>query len=187
MLSLLGCGEEAACLSFDRLQRMAPAAHDALAAVARDERVHDALLRGLLARLPPAGPNSRALVAMRSVHKGLGQGDPGLQCAGIAALDSAVCTLLSGMLRRGTHLPWHGPLRAVLRKIRDDEARHVAVTQAIALRNGETNKLRAAAAQLRHDLVVALTLAGNDFEALGIDPDRTLAAIAGLPTGLLRS
>ena len=185
LLSLLGCSEEAAYLSFEHLQRLHPAAHDALGAIAQDERQHDALLRGLLARLPDPGPVTPALAAMRGVHTGLDRSDPRLQCAAIVALDSALCLLLSQMLRRGSAVAMCAPLRNSLSRIRDDEARHVAVTRAIALSEGRRRQLRDVAAQLRADLASALALAADDLELLGFDPDRMLAAIGRLPSGLL--
>ncbi len=185
LLSLLGCSEEAACLSFEQLQRAHPAAHDALGAIAQDERHHDALLRGLLARLPDPGPQTPALAAMRRVHSSLGRSDSGLQCAAIVALDSAVCVLLSQMLRCGPGLAMGAPLRDALGRIRDDEARHVAVTRAIALCDGRRRQLRDVAAQLRVDLADALALAADDMEVLGFDPDPLLAAVGRLPAGLL--
>ena len=185
LLSLLGCSEEAACLSFEHLQRLHPAAHDALGAIACDERYHDALLRGLLAQLPDAGPVTPALAAMRRVHTSLGRSDPGLQCAAIVALDSALCLLLSQLLRRGSVVALCAPLRISLSRIRDDEARHVAVTRAIALSGGSRRQLREVASEFRAELAAALTMAGDDLELMGLDPDRTLATIGRLPMGLL--
>lgn len=185
LLSLLGCGEEAACLSFDRLQRMHPAARGALGSIAQDERHHDALLRGLLARLPGPGPETLALAAMRRIHTELGCSDPGLQLAAIVALDSALCLLLSQLLRRGSAVAMCAPLRNSLSRIRSDEARHVAVARAIALSDGRRRQLRDVAAKLRADLAAALVLAADDLELLGFDPDRMLPAIGRLPSGLL--
>lgn len=185
LLALLGCGEEAACLAFDRLQGSAPHHALALASVAHDERVHDALLRGLMQSLPPTPTAFPAIAAMRGIHIRLGRSCLLAQCAGIAALDSAVCTLLSALLKAGSNIPPLSPLRPVLRRIRDDEARHVALTRRIALTGKNIAVQRDVAARTRHDLALVLEDVAGDFEQLGADPATLLASITRLPDGLL--
>jgi hypothetical protein len=185
LLSLLGCGEQAACLAFDRLGAGIAAQRQALASIADDERVHDALVRGLLDQLPTVQTDDAAHTAMRRVHCRLGQSDETLQCAGIAALDSAVCTLLSALLRNQTAFPASDGAGAVLRRIRDDEARHVMITREIALTSSRHSMIRDAGARARQELGAALALAADHFEQLGFDPDTLLRAIVRLPDGLL--
>ncbi len=185
LLSLLGCGEQAACLAFDRLGSMVPAQFLALSAIADDERIHDALVHGLLVQLPQVPNGDPALLAMRRLHCRLGQMDTVMQCAGIAALDSAVCTLLSFLLRSWTESPSLGSLGAVLRRIRGDEVRHVIVTREIALTSPRDSVIRDAGARAREEMGAALALAGDHFEQLGFDPDTLLRAIVRLPDGLL--
>lgn len=184
LVALLGCGEEAACLSFDRLQALVPAQRFALARVAADERIHDALLGGLSASLPNARPPARALSAMRSLHASLGRGSLAEQCAGIAALDSAVCLLLSHLLARCAMVRPIGEARAVLQRIRHDEARHVVVTRTIAMQADAQPVLLKMAERARYDLATALTHAADDLEAVGVDAGVALAAIAKVPRGL---
>ena len=52
LLPLLGCGEEAAALAFDGLSSKLPGHSGIFTSIAADERVHDALLQGVMAALP---------------------------------------------------------------------------------------------------------------------------------------
>ncbi len=185
LLALLGCGEEAACLAFDRLQSLAPSHVHALASIALDERSHDAMLQGIMAGMQPEPPCQPAMAAMRRIHVRLGRSPLLGQCAGIAALDSALCTLLSALLGTASHIPQASGLHAVLRRIRDDEARHVAITRDIALTSPTFPQLRDLAARTRRDLADALAHVADDFEQLGINPMPLLARVACLPNGLL--
>ena len=185
LLALLGCGEEAACLSFDRLQMIVPNHARMLASIAEDERRHDAMLQGLLAELQVEPPCQAAMTGMRRIHARLGRTAVFGQCAGIAALDSAVCTLLSALLRPGTGIPLYTGLHKALRRIRNDETRHVAITRGIALTSNTLPQLRDVAARTRSDLAHALAHVANDFGQLGVDPVPLLARIARLPDGLL--
>lgn len=186
LLALLGCGEETACLAFDRLQTEHSARAAALQGIAEDERRHDAMLRGLSANLPPPSSSPPALIRMQALHVRLGGLPVALRCAGIAALDGAVCTMLSALLRPGGHLGG-GPVGKVLRSIRDDEARHVAVTREIAMAGARRRAAQDVAARVRHDLASVLELVGADLDQCGVDPDRLLARLRRLPDGLLPS
>ena len=187
LLPLLGCGEEAAALAFDGLSGKIPAHADLFASIASDERVHDALLQGVLTALPASTFPSSLTGRIRRMHLSLGAGGDNVHCVRIAALDSAVCTILTQLLCIDGPIFREPRLATLFARIRDDEARHVAVTRRIALASPISPVMRDAAAATRLALADILTGAGAAFDALNIDPDRLLGKIARLPTGLLRA
>jgi hypothetical protein len=189
LLPLLGCGEEAAVLAFDGLARAAPGtvAGRALAAIARDEEQHDAVI-SRLRQIVPRHPDEAALLRRaRRFHITLGAGGTALHLARIAALDAAVCTVLSRLLRPAAPLARAPGVARALAAIRDDEARHVAVSRRIALFDSNRWALRDGAAAARTALADVLGLAADGFEQLGVDPTRLDRDVRRLPDGLLRA
>jgi demethoxyubiquinone hydroxylase (CLK1/Coq7/Cat5 family) len=188
LIPLLGCGEEAAVLAFDGLAEAnaGSVARYALRAIAAEERVHDALLTGLAARLPQR-PISRDMVrAARRFHLDLGRGDSGLHLVRIAATDAAVCMILSRVLREGRPCRSDPFVRATLTRIRNDEARHVSVSRALANTSAVSPQLmRDVAAAARVALANILMLAGDAFDTLKVDPDRLFHDVSNLPDGLI--
>ena len=186
---LLGCGEEAAALAFDGLARgnEDPAAANALRVIGEEERFHDSLIAGLRDALPAPQAGAMWLRTARRFHASLGAGGTTSHLARIAALDSAVCLVLSRLTGQGTPIARDRALAAVLTRIRDDEARHVKVSRRLALARGEAGPLREIAAEARVALASSLALAAPSFEILGVDPATLIADIAALPEGLLRA
>lgn len=188
LLPLLGCGEEAAAMAFDGLaERHAgtPSACIALNAIAIEERGHDLMIRQLQAALPASTQGPAMLSAARRFHVRLASGCVGSHLARIAALDSAVCTVLSGLLRKGQPIASDPVARTALRRIHRDEARHVEVSRGLAMSVGVTRQITDAAVEAREALANVLALAADAFETLAVDPatlDRTLRR---LPNGLL--
>jgi demethoxyubiquinone hydroxylase (CLK1/Coq7/Cat5 family) len=187
LLPLLGCGEEAAALAFDGLSGSANVNHasaNSLRAIAADERVHDALMRQLGRALPPVPRHQATLRVARRFHIHLGEGGAALHLARIAALDAAVCTVLSRLLNTKP-LAADRNICAILARIRHDEARHVAVARTLTIATGNVRMLRDAAAAARGALASILMLEAESFDALTIDPDKLQRDISRLPDGLL--
>jgi hypothetical protein len=187
LLPLLGCGEEAAAMAFDALADALPhpLARPALEQIAGDERVHDALLTRLRRSLPAPLEARTTLAASRRFHVRLGVGGTAAHLARIAALDSAVCTILSRLIRRGTAVAADPVIAGIFCNIRNDEARHVALSRRLALAGGGAAKLRDIGAATRGSLADILSLAAPAFDALGVDPDALDRTLRRLPDGLL--
>jgi hypothetical protein len=188
LLPILGCGEEAATLAFGGLASSVdddPAGSSALASIARDEEQHDDLITRLRAALPPPPDQRDTLRKARRFHIDLGRGSTAFRLARIAALDSAVCTVLGRLLHRDAALACapvvHGALSAIWR----DEARHVAVSRRLALARADGALLRPLASQAREALADILLLAGTALDALEVDPMVLTRDVRRLPTSLL--
>ena len=189
LLPVLGCGEEAAAVAFDGLAALQPdsdkAAADLLLTIAAEERIHDALLWQLRAGLPDPALAEHMLAATRQLHLALSEDGPVQHFARIAALDSALCLVLGRMLRQGTPISQDRISAPVLRRIQQDEARHVRVSRMMVHRAGVDPMLRGAAARARAALADVLALAAAEFEALAVDPAWLDCAVRRLPDGLL--
>lgn len=187
LLPLLGCGEEAAIAGFDQMASdgdLTTASRAALGKIAEDERVHDALLRGLRMALPETAPDPAQARALRRFHLQLPAGGTATHLARIAGVDAAVCTILSRVLRPGAALARDLGVVSVLSYIRRDETRHVAVSRSIAMAAANCRRSRDAAAEARTGLADLLTVGAPGFERLGIDPGRLDQDIRRLPDGL---
>lgn len=188
LLPILGCGEEAAGLAFsDLADGEDHAAANALRRVAAEERVHDGLIQALVAGLPAPPDQSRARVLSRRFHLELGRGDAAVRLARIAALDSAVCLLLSRLLRPGTPLSADGAVAPVLRRIVRDEARHVRITRELAVSRMSETSLKTVGTEVRERLGALLAEASDAFDALAFDPRGLHTDVARLPDGLYRA
>ncbi len=163
----------------------APLARIALRAIAAEERAHDLIIRQLEAALPTPAGGQAILNAARRFHVRLASGGVAAHLARIAALDSAVCTVLSGLLRHGRPLAGDPVVRAALRRIHRDEARHVQVSRTLAMAVGITRPITDAAVEAREALANVLALASDAFEALAVDPAALDRTVRRLPNGLL--
>lgn len=174
-------------MAFDALAddvRLSGAA-ETLNTIAREERVHDALLRDLQTALPVAAGTGPLIRSARRFHIRLQAGGTMAHLARIAALDSAVCTVLSRLTCDGGVIALDPAIHGLLRRIHKDEARHVAVSRTLVLHEAVTVGLRDVAAAAREQLANTLGLAGHAFEALGVDPAALDRRIRILPDGLL--
>ena len=124
------------------------------------------------------------LALTRRFHVDLGRGDTTAHLSRIAALDSAVCTILARLFRPGAPLMADATVASVFRRIARDEARHVRVSRGLATDRRDGRRLRDIAGLAREALARLLSLAADDFEALGVDSDRLLFDLARLPDGL---
>lgn len=188
LLPLLGCGEEAAAMAFDGLAERHTAsriAHRALHAIAAEEREHDLIIRQLETALPAPPHAATMLATARRFHVRLASGGATAHLARIAALDSAVCTVLSGLLRDDRPVASDPIAHAALRRIHRDEARHVQVSRNLAMAAGVTRPITDAAAEAREALANILALAADAFEALAVDPAALDRSVRHLPNGLL--
>lgn len=188
LLPILGCGEEAAVLAFDALALATgddPVGSAALARIAEDEEAHDQLIVRLRSALPPPPDQRDILRLTRRFHLDLGRGSTALRLARIAALDSAVCTVLGRLLKRGGALASAPAVHGALSAVQRDEARHVALSRGLALARAEGAVLRAAAVEARDALADILMRAGAAFESLDVDTSRLIRDVRRLPDGLL--
>lgn len=188
LLPILGCGEEAATLAFDGLAASLAddvEARHTLAAIASDEERHDCLIQSLRAALPPPPDQRETLRKARRFHIDLGRGCTAFRLARIAALDSAVCTVLARLLHRKAALASAPCVRATLATIWRDESHHVAVSRRLALARADATTLRPLAVQARYALADILLLAGPALENLEVDAVLLTRDVRRLPAGLL--
>ena len=188
LLQVFACGEESAALAFAHLGRspLQDAARRGLARIASEERIHEALLRGLRSALPPPAPDKGLRRALLRFYHGIAQVDIGLHLASIAALDSTVCVILSNLLAPDRVLAQQPAVAAILRRIQRDEAGHVRLSRHLAAGLVRGDAIGAVAENARLGLVGLLAQRGAAFEKLGIDAERLFARIARIPNGLLR-
>lgn len=186
LVPLLGCGEEAAALAFDGLAGMErdPDAARTLATIAAEEREHDALLTALVDGLPATDEAATLRRAARRFHIRLGVGRPAAHLGRIAAIDAAVCTVLSRLLRPGNPLASDATTATLFARIHRDEARHVRVSRQLATARLARAELDDLAAGARAALADVLMLAGGAFEALGVDARILHRDLARVPDGL---
>ena len=188
LLPILGCGEEAATLAFGGLASSVendPAGCAALASIAKDEEGHDRIILRLRSALPPPPDQREILRKARRFHIDLGRGTTAFRLARIAALDSAVCTVLGRLLHRDAALSRAPGVHAALSAIWRDEAHHVAVSRRLALARTDGVALRPMASQAREALADILSLASAAFDNLDVDPVRLMRDVRRLPAGLL--
>lgn len=187
LVPLIGCGEEAATLAFEGLAGRAAnrEAASALRHIAQEEQVHDGLLKQLARALPPSPSSGPLQAAARRYHIRLMRGGADMHLARIAALDSAVCTILTRFIDRRRPLGKEATTSALFGRIRNDEARHVSVSRRLAIASGPLPALRDGAAAARVALADILRLGSGAFEALEVDPDALDRAVRRLPDGLL--
>jgi len=193
VLPLLGCAEEAATLAFGRLANGAPrdpgrgaldVEASALHAIEAEERVHDELLRSLGAALPVSPGGAALRASARRFHLQLATRERTTHLARIAAVDAAVCTILSRLMSPHAALAQDPELVRLFERIRRDEARHVAVTRNLVTAHGGADLGRRHGATARNALARLLRMSAAAFERLRIDPDALLRDVARLPRGL---
>jgi hypothetical protein len=188
LLPVLICGEESASLAFAQLTR-APAlsmqAHRQLAGIERDEARHERLLLQLRASLPQPPVDAALLRALRRFFLRLREADIGRHFARIAALDSAVCTLLGSLRSRNSPLASAPILANLFARIHRDEVQHVLVARSHAGSLIGAAKAHTIAIDTRHQLVELLLHRADALEQiLGVDPDRLFARLRQPPRAL---
>ena len=185
LLPLLQCGEESASAVFEAMAQATDVpARQALQLIADEERHHEGLLDRLAAALPVPARRSMRPSQIGRFYVSLRDTDLERHAARIAALDAAACTIFAHLLRGAV-----GSAPDVARlfaHIRRDEARHVRLARALALRRGASPALSDAAAQTRSALAALLAQASGALEQLDVDADLLLKQLRALPDGLLR-
>jgi hypothetical protein len=192
LLPMLGCGEEAAALSFDRMSHertFQAAAQYALAAIAVEERQHDSFIVAMRRALPPTALTPAIEQKARRLHMRIGRGDAVIVLARIAALDAAVCTVLNRITARHTPVSRAPGFRQTLARIRSDEARHVHATRELVLAQGAISHraLNEEASWVRQGLASLLAHENDAFETLGVDPAALQQSVRRVPDGLFRA
>ena len=152
-LPFLLCGEESAVHAFGRRWKGQDHRREALRSIAGDEARHASWLQAL-ARCLPAPARAPDAARMSAFFGGLLTREPARHFGHIAALDRSVCDILRPLVLPNGALADAPDVRAVLRAIHQDEARHVRVARDCALELGLT-----VADQHRLDLQVADALA----------------------------
>ncbi len=188
LIPLLGCGEEAAGLAFEGLAKTVKrgdATAWALDQIAREEQDHGVWMHMLASALPPVADQAALLRTARKFHINLGSGGADLHLARIAALDSAVCTILSRLLCKGAPLSDDQNVHNILSRIQRDEARHVALSRTLALASANLDRARDVGAAAREALAKIMMQVGDAFEILGVDPQSLHKDLSRLPNGLL--
>jgi len=182
LLQVFACGEESASLAF----AIEEAARRALTRVAGEELIHERLLRGLRGALPAPAPDKELRRALLRFYHGIAQADIGLHLASIAALDSAVCSILAVLLAPDRDLAQEPVASAIFRRIHRDEARHVRLSRRIAAELVQGDVIGPVAENARLGLVSVLGRRGAAFDSLGIDPERLFVRIGRVPNGLFQ-
>ena len=188
LLQVFACGEESAAIAFAHLgaSPLEKVVRRGLARVAEEELIHERLLRRLRAALPaPAADKDLRRTLLRFYH-GIAHADIGLHLASIAAVDSAVCTILATLLEPDCALAREPEVSAILRRIHRDEAGHVRLSRRLAAELAHRSAIGAAAESARLGLVGVLARRGPAFQSLGVDAGRLFARVTRVPDGLFR-
>ena len=188
LVPLLGGGEEAAATAFARLadgQEFSDAITARLRRIGAEEHVHLALLCDLAATLPLPHVDYAQRRASRLFHVRLARGGAVVHLARIAAIDAAVCTILSRLLARGTPVACDPVLASLFARIRRDESRHVAIARAAVSASPDRTLLRDEAVGARQSLAALIEPVGGVFEILQVDPETLLRDIRRMPDRLL--
>ena len=188
LLQVFACGEESASLAFTHLSDspLTDATRRGLARIAKEELMHERLLRRLRGALPAPVVNRQLRHAMIRFYHRMTQVDIGLHLASIAALDSAVCSILATLLAPAGVLAQEPTVTTIIRRIHRDEARHVRLSRRLAAELARGDAISAVAENARLGLVEVLVLRGAAFESLGVDAAKLFAGISRVPEGLFR-
>jgi len=188
LLQIFACGEESAAIAFAGLgtSSIEDTARRALVWIAGEELVHEALLRGLRGVLPAPARDKELRRALVHFYHGIAGGNIGIHLAAIASLDSAVCLILSALLRQGGAIAQDLAVASAFRRIHGDEAKHVRVSRQIAAECVARDVFGAVAESTRVNLVAVLARRAAAFECLDVDADRLFARLGRVPDGLIR-
>jgi hypothetical protein len=174
LLPSLLCGEESAFHVFwregHRVSNVQITHSEALAnQIAVEELEHGRLLQDLRGCCPVPNDVASTLARTRRFFLRMASRDPAVHFAGVAALDSGVCVILSSLVRP---LSRATALIEIFNRIRRDEARHVRFSRRHSCELGaDTSLLANTAARIRGELAALLYPLGNSFEDLGLDAD----------------
>lgn len=174
LMPLLICGEESATFVFDDLakvlaDKLSEAHIKDLNSITQDEVRHSDHLEILRDHLP-APLDRRAVYRVAVFLKVLKSNDAILQLSLLAALDAAVCQLLSALLRPETPLSNCTQVAHMLSRIQLDEARHVRITRDCYLALGLSRDQSALAqTKVLEAFIALLQPTKDDLKCLGTD------------------
>lgn len=186
LIPSLMCGEESATHVFQqeakRLEdtRSAAASASLLAQIAREEAEHEVLL-GIVRRCIPTPEDFAALRRRaRFFFLRLVSRDPATHFARIVGLDSGVCITLSSLIQPSAAV-FKAPLAyRMAKQIWQDEARHVRISRQHVIDLGiDRTQMIEEGRQARKGLAELLLPLADDFEDMGVDPDKLFRRING--------
>jgi hypothetical protein len=105
----------------------------------------------------------------------------------IVAIDSAVCQILGALRRRGRPIDSDVYVCAILERIHQDEARHVAIASRCVTPLLNSARGRDIVADARDRLTQVLRLRASSLDALSVDPDQLFTRLRALPRLTRRS
>ena len=180
LATVLLCGEQSAIQVFSaevRRGRAPAAALSALQAIEQDELLHERALLAFCEYLPTPDDAHRLKRRAQRFFAGLGRADDMAQHLGrVSHLDSAVCKIMWHVEKSA--LSSVSPLRRIATQIKNDEARHVAVTRNYAAALGlSTHKRLDEGFTIAEGLIEVLEPLTDSFETVGVDSDRLFSHI----------
>jgi hypothetical protein len=187
LLPMLLCGEESAVLAFGSYTQSAllgPTACREFHGVQTDEARHAVWLQRLRMTLPPPRPDSRLRMQLRGFYARMIEPDFGAHLAHIAALDSAVCSILGALRQRRGPISSDRVVSRLLGCIHRDEARHVTIVRRYARLLRNADDLHDLAGATRRQLTQILAERAGAFELLGVCPDSLFDRLHEVPRSL---
>ncbi len=187
-MQVLCCGEESAVLAFrglTRHPRLHQEATHCLKRMARDEMLHDCLLRDLRLSLPTARHDAQLIGALKHFYQALASQDVRHHLMQICALDSGACLIFAALRQAGTPVGNDAAVHAVVASIHKDEARHVVSSRAIVKTLVAERDFTSCMLETRARLAALLLQRGAAFETLHVDPDRLKRRLLHVPAALL--
>lgn len=182
----LMCGEESAVHVFQKEAKRLEVIHAAasssllLAQIALEEVEHERLLSLLRSCLPVPDDFATLRRRARFFFFRMASRDPVTHFARIVGLDSGVCITLNSLLQPSSALAVAPHAYQIWNRIWHDEARHVRISRQHVLDMGiEQAKLVEEGIHVRRSLADLLHPLANDFEDIGVDPDRLFRRISG--------
>jgi hypothetical protein len=177
---VLLCGEQSAIQVFSAEVRRGRASADALAAlrgIEDDELLHEQALLRFCTYLPAPGDGHALKRRAQRFFAGLGRNENmARHFSQIAVLDGAVCRIMAAI--ETSEIDAVSPLRLLATRIKQDEARHVAVSRSYTAALGigviRRNDMQQ---ELLAGLVEMLEPLAPSFETVGVDSDKLFARI----------
>ena len=180
LVTVLLCGEQSAIRIFAaevKRGRAPRIALDALRAIEYDENLHEQALLSFSAYLPKPDDAHKLMRRAQKFFAGLGRINSMARHFGqISQLDSAVCKIMWHIEKSA--LDKASPLRRIATQIKNDEARHVAVSRRYAASLGlDSRTSDDDSIVVTAGLVNMLGAVADSFETIGVDSDRLFAHI----------
>jgi len=180
LATVLLCGEQSAVQIFAAEVQRGAAPRDALhmlRVIELEEQLHERALRAFCNYLPDAADGHALRRRAQRFFLRLGRNDDiAKHFSHIAHLDSAVCKIMRHV--ENSSIDRVSPLRRIATQIKNDEARHVAVSRKYARLLGiPTQERDDGAAAINDGLVEMLSPLADSFEIVGVDSDRLFRQI----------